>query len=154
MTGRIVDEWLFDRVQADSIDERLSELEPEKVIQEYFQALDNKDAKGAECCISKKALLGALTANMPDNELYNEAVLLPLTDADIGAKSSFDNLKSAKFLNAELIDQTEEKIKIFRVWVDLQYKRDLTVGSGEQQWDCVMVYESAHTGWKIEAFGH
>jgi len=141
-------------IKADSIEERLSKLEPEQVVEEYFISLDKKDAKTAGYCISKKALLENLTSNMLNNELFNERIGLPLTGAGIGAKSSFDNLKSAKLLKAELIDESDKNTKTYRVMVDLQYNEELTVNSGEQYWDCRMVYESPQTGWKIEGFGH
>ncbi len=41
-------------IDADSIEERLSRLNPEQVIEEYFTALNNKDFKAAAYCISKK----------------------------------------------------------------------------------------------------
>lgn len=154
VTGQTLNEWLADMIEADSTEKRLSELEPGQIIEEYFTALDNKDAKTAEYCISKKTLLGNLTSNMLNEELFNEGIGLPLTDAGIRAKSSFDNPKSAKLLKSELIEDPDKNTKIFRVTVDLQYNEEWTVSNGEQYWDCIMVYESPQTGWKIEGFGH
>ncbi|WP_330577803.1 DUF4829 domain-containing protein [Alkaliphilus serpentinus] len=154
VTGKTIYGWLNGMVRADNIEERLSKLEPEQVIQEYFTALDNKDAKLAGYCISKKALLGNLTLNIQNEELFNEGIWLPLTDSGIGARSSLENLKSTKLLNTELIDEPDKNTKIFRVTVNLQYKKEFTIGSGEQFWDCRMVYETPQTGWKIEGFGH
>lgn len=154
VTGKTLDEWLANKVKADSAEERLSKLEPEQVIKEYFTALDNKDAKSAEYCISKKTLLGNLTANMPNEELFNEGIGLPLTNVDIGAKSNFDNLKSAKLSKIEPIEKSDKNTGTFRVYVNLQYNKEVTIENGEQSWDCSMVYESPQTGWKIEGFGH
>jgi len=154
VTGKTIDEWLANKVKADSTEERLSKLEPEQVIKEYFTALNNKDAKSAKYCISKKTLMENLTVNMPNEELFNEGIGLPLTDADIGAKSIFDNLKSAKLSKIELIKKSDKSTGTFRVYVNLQYNKEVTIGNGEQSWDCSMVYESPQTGWKIEGFGH
>jgi len=154
VTGRTLNEWLAEMIQADSTEESLSKLEPEQVIEEYFVALDKKDAKTAGYCLSKKTLLGNLTSNMPNEELFNEGVGLPLTDSGVGAPSNFDNLKSVKLLKAELIDEPDNSTKIFRVTMDIQYNEDRIISSGEQFWDCSMVYESPQTGWKIEGFGH
>jgi beta-lactamase regulating signal transducer with metallopeptidase domain len=156
VTGLTLNEWLSKMIKADSTEERLAKLEPEQVIAEYFVSLDKKDAKIAGYCISKKALLGNLTSNMLNKELFNEGIRLPLTNSGIGVRSSFDNLKFAKLLKAELNDEPDKDTKIFRVTVDLQYNNELTVsnGNGEQYWDCHMVYESPQTGWKIEGFGH
>lgn len=154
VTGETLYEWIAKMIKADSTEDRLSKLEPEQVIEEYFTALNNKDAKTAVDCVSKKTLLGNLTSNMLNKDLFNEGIGLPLTDADIGAKSSFDNLKSAKLLKAKLIDEPDKNTKIFGVTVNLKYKKELSVSSGKQYWDCSMAYESPQTGWKIEGFGH
>mgnify|MGYP003814617051 CR=1 FL=1 len=154
VTGRTLDDWLAGMIKADITEEGLSKLEPEQVIGEYFTAMDNKDAKTAKYCISKKTLLGNLTSNMRNEELFNERIGLPLAGVEIGAKSSFDNLKSAKLLKAELIDEPDKNTKIFSVTVDLQYNNERTISSGQQDWDCHIVYESPQTGWKIEGFGH
>ncbi|SNS25919.1 Signal transducer regulating beta-lactamase production, contains metallopeptidase domain [Anaerovirgula multivorans] len=154
VTDQTLYEWLAGMIKADSTEERLSKLEPEQVIEEYFTALDNKDAKTAGYCISKKTLLENLTSNMLNEELFNEGIGLPLTDVEIGVKSSFDNLKSAKLSKVEQIDENDKNVKIFRVTVNLQYNEEWSIGSGEQFWDCSMVYESPQTGWKIESFGH
>ncbi len=154
VTGQTLYEWLDDMIKADRIEESLSKFEPEQIIEQYFTALDKKDAKTAEYCISKKALLDNLTSNMLNDALFNEKIGLPLTDTHIGAKSNFNNLKSSQLLKVELFDEPDKNTKIFRVKVNLQYNEDLTISSGEQLWDCRMVYESPQTGWKIEGFGH
>ena len=154
VTNLTLNEWFSKMIKVDSREERLAKVEPDQVISEYFMSLNNKDSKASEYCISKKALLGNLTSNMLNEELFNEGIVLPLTDVDIGAKSNFDNLKSAKLIKSEEIDEPDKKTKIFRVTVDLQYHNELTISSGQQDWDCQMVYESPQTGWKIEGFGH
>lgn len=154
VTGKTIDEWLANKVKADSTEERLCKLEPEQVIKQYFTALNNRDAKGAEYCISKRTLLKNLTGNMPNQELFQEGIDLPFTATEIGAKSNFDNLKSAKLSKIEPIEKTDKSTGTFRVSVNLQYKEEVTISNGEQSWNCSMVYESLQTGWKIEEFGH
>ncbi len=154
VTGKTLYQWLADMVKADSIEDRLSRMSPEQVIEEYFTALDNKNANVAGYCISKKTLLGSLTSNMLNNDLFNERVGLPLAGAGIGAASIFDNLKAVKLLKVEPIDEADKDTKIFRVTVNLKYKKELTISNGEQTWDCHMVYETPQTGWKIEGIGH
>ena len=154
VTGLTLNQWFSKMIKADSTEEKLAKLEPEQIIAKYFMSLNKKDARTAKYCISKKTLLGNLTSNMPNEELFNEWIRLPLTDSDIKTRTSFDNLKSAKLLKSELIDEPDKNTKIFRVTVDLQYNKELTVNNGEQFWDCQMVYESPQTGWKIEGFGH
>lgn len=158
VTGKTVDEWLSDKLKADNDDKRLSKLDPEKVIEEYFKALDNMDYHAAQACISKKTLLDYLTANMPNNKLYNEEVSLPLIDSPMPGNN--DNLISAKLIKLEpladepFIEKTDKNVKYFMVTVDLQYRELVTIGNGEQSWNCRMVFESPQTGWKIESFGH
>lgn len=153
VTGETLDEWLSDKIKADVLEKGLAELEPKHVIAEYFAALNNKDMDRAKHCISKMTLLENLTTNMPNEELFNEAIGLPLTDTQTNSKSNFDNLKSAKLSKIELLE-SDEKIRIFRVYVNLQCNKESTISNGEQFWDCYMIYESPQTGWKIEGFGH
>jgi len=154
VTGQTLNEWLAGMIQADDLETSLSKLEPEQVIDKYFTVLNRKDVKTAEYCISKKTLLGNLTANMQNSELFNDSVVLPLTGADFDAGTSLGNLKSAKLLETELFDEPDRYTKIYGVTVDLQYSNDIIISSGQQYWECFMVYESPQTGWKIEAFGH
>ena len=154
VTGQTLNEWLAEMVQADGTDERLSKSQPEQVIGEYFTALNQKDAETAKYCMSKKTLLGQLTSNMPNGELFNEGIGLPLTNPGVGAPSNFDNLKSIKLLKVEPIDEPDNSTKIFRVTMNLQYNEEGIISSGEQFWDCRMVYGSPQTGWKIEGLGH
>lgn len=152
--GQELEAWLAERINADKIEKALSRSEPEQIVAEYLTALDQKDARRAQYCIAKKTLLGSLTANLPNGELFSEGVALPLTDSFIGAKSSFSNLKSAKLLSIEPLDTSEEDVRLFRVTMDLQYREVVSIGSGKQNWDCSLVYESPQTGWKITGFGH
>lgn len=147
VTGKSVQEWLAGTVKADVQDERLSTLAPEQVLAEYFAASDTGDYKTAEYCLAKSLMLDHLTANMPNSELFVEPVALPLTDSNLGAES-------AKLLNVEMIEDATQNRKTYRVYIDLQLKQELTIRSGEQFWDCVMIYESPQTGWKINGFGH
>jgi hypothetical protein len=153
VVGKPLLEWLRDKIKADSLEERLAKSEPEQVIEEYFTALDKKDTKRAKYCISKKNLMENLTVNMPNEELFNEGIDLPLTEAYTRAKSNFDNLTSSELLKTELIRETGKNARTYRVYVKLQYKEEVTIGSGEQFFDCSMIYESPQTGWKIEGFG-
>jgi len=91
---------------------------------------------------------------MENSELFNESLVLPLAGGGIGAKSNFDNLKSAKLLKVELIEEPDKYTKIFRVTVDLKYKKEVILSNGKQDWDCHMIYETPQTGWRIEGFGH
>lgn len=154
--GQTVNEWLADIVKVDKLEDRLSSLEPEQVIEEYFLALDKKDANAAQAYISRNSLLNNLTTNMPNEELFYERVNLPFTGAAIGSKSIFSNLKSAKLIKVEPTNDSGINSKTFVVTMTLQYKnKDITSnGSGKQFWNCLMVYESPQTGWKIEEFGH
>jgi len=153
VTGKTLSDWFTQRVKADSTEERLAELEPEQVIEEYFNALNNKDARTATYCISKKSLLGNLTSNMLNDQLFSEVIGLPLTGNEIGAKSSFDNLKSVKQSEVRLLEESDKNRKIYNVTVELQYKRNTTINNGKQDFSCRMIYESPQTGWKIEGFG-
>lgn len=154
VTGQNLNEWLTDMVKVDEFEEGISALEPEQVIKEYFIAIDNNDANAAQYYISRAALLDKLTSNMINEEIFNERLSLPLSGADIGARSSLSNLKSAKLLKVEPIYDTNSNSITFAVTMDMQYKKEWANNSGEQFWNCIMIYESPQTGWKIVEFGH
>lgn len=154
VTGQMLERWLADRIYADATEEGLSQMGPEQVIKAYFAALDKKDAKAAAYCVSRMIMMGNLTTNMPSNELFNPVIGLPLTDPVIGSQSSFDNLKSAALSDIRLISEPDDNERVFAVTVRLEYVQSVSVGSGEQGWDCYMIYESPQTGWKIKGFGH
>ncbi|GAE88001.1 M56 family metallopeptidase [Acetivibrio straminisolvens] len=154
VAGKTFNEWLSNMILPDDIETRLSKLTPEQVIEEYFTALNKKDTELAKHCISKDTLLDNLTVNMANSELFNEGIILPLTGGGIVGRSTFDNLKSAKLLDVELIEEPDKNSKIFRVMMDLQYKKDEIIHSGKQHWDCNMIFETPQTGWKIKSFGH
>lgn len=154
ITGQVFDDWLKYRLQADELEAGLVNLEPEQVLEAYFTALDRKDARTAGLCLSRKTLLDGLSANLPNSELFNEAIALPLAAKGLNNASPFANLKSARLIKSELIDEPDDHTRIFRVTVDLRYMKDLIIASGKQDWDCRMVLESPQTGWKIAGFGH
>ena len=133
--------WLTQRIEANSIEQQLSKLQPQEVIEEYFTALSEQDAKTTTYCLSKKSLLGSLTGNMPNEELYNKGTGLPLTDS-YSRESYFDNLKSVRLVKVEPLKDENASRTSYKVTVDLQYKEEWTIGSGEQVWICQMVYES------------
>ena len=154
VTGLAINQWITNMVTADQTESELSQLEPEKVIEEYFKALNQKDERMALYCMWKGSLLEKLTANMPNEGLFMESSYLPLSGSNWGAKSVFDNLKSVKLIEVKLLDGTKSSSLTYRVSMDIQYKQDDTITSGEQNWDCTMVFESPQTGWKIVGFGH
>ncbi|MDF2845104.1 MAG: peptidase BlaR1 [Herbinix sp.] len=154
VTGLAINQWITNMVTADQTESELSQLEPEKVIEEYFKALNQKDERTALYCMWKGSLLEKLTANMPNEGLFMESSYLPLSGSNWGAKSVFDNLKSVKLIEVKLLDGTKSSSLTYRVSMDIQYKQDDTITSGEQNWDCTMVFESPQTGWKIVGFGH
>lgn len=154
VTGQKVDEWLEKKVIADETEKELSQLQPEQIIERYFNALDNGDYHIAGRCMSRRTQMKHLTSNMPDNQLFNESVFLPLAGAGFGDKGSgvpSYNLSSTELVSIEPINESK-----YKVIVNLQYRDDFLAnnGSGEQFWECHMVYESPQTGWKIVEFGH
>lgn len=54
---------------------------PSSMEKAVYSALDNKNTKVSEYCISKKTLLRNLTSTIANNELFNEGIELPLAGA-------------------------------------------------------------------------
>lgn len=148
-TGETVETWLSNNVQANATEKKMSQLQPEEVIEAYFKALDDQDLQATEACVAKETLLDNLSANLLNRDLFLKVVSLPLIDSDLYPESPFENLKSAKFIKAE----PSYSDNVYAVTVDLEYKKTISIENGEQTWDCTMVYESPETGWKIVEFG-
>lgn len=153
VTGRSLEQWIAAKVKADGDEVQLAQLVPEKVIEAYFKALANKNEYRAECCVSKQSLLESLTINMPNEELFNQGISLPLTDSTSNV-IPFDNLKSATLLEIKELNEQTKNTKKFGVQVNLQFNQVVSIDNGTLPWDCTMIYESPETGWKIKSFGH
>ncbi len=150
--------WIENLAKSVKSTDQLAKLTPQELIHKYFDALDKGSAEQAIACMAKQNLVQYLTVNMPDEYLYNDAIPILLTDADFNDKP-IDNIKSAKVLAIKELENASwggptPNAKYFRINMDLQYAKERTISSGNQQWDCKMVYESPETGWKILEFGH
>ncbi len=157
ITGLTFNQWLESRVTTTSPEDALVHNTPEQVIEVYFEALKNKNYDIALSCLSREEATNYLTINMSDNKLFNESVDLPLTVSGIdGTEDPFGNLKSVKLVEIESSDKPDntETQKYFIVTVNMGYYQEAILSSGEQQWECGMVYETPQTGWKIVGFGH
>ncbi|HWQ76540.1 MAG TPA: M56 family metallopeptidase [Syntrophomonas sp.] len=154
-TGLTFNKWLEGYVTA--APDKKSRT-PEQVITAYFQALDQKKESAARNYIAKEIMLGELSTNILNDALYNKNLSLPLANTTYNTEinNAFGNLKSAKLVKIEPLNADDDTptSKTFRVTADLEYSPDEFQRSGEQSWDCGMVYETPQSGWKICGFGH
>ena len=147
-TAGDLQKWIQKVEKPNDIEKELCSKEPEDVIREYYLALDAKDGKRADICISRAENLSALTVNMPDYELFNDEDTVPID-------GGVENIKSSKLINIEKISGNSSKgNRTYRVESDMEFYEIVTVSNGIQSWDCEMIYESEQTGWKIVSFGH
>jgi hypothetical protein len=115
VTAGSVREWIRANARPNDIEKELCKKTPEEIIKGYFAALGGKDKETAAACLSKERSLGALTANMGDDELFDDDESLPLTDGGI------DNIKSAKCLKVtQREEDTGRDYATFVVEVDMQ----------------------------------
>lgn len=68
ITGKDWDGWIAENIDyTDELENRLSSMEPEEIIKEYFSALDRHDAKMAIACLTRKSISHYLTVNIDSN---------------------------------------------------------------------------------------
>lgn len=155
ITGEEYGEYLEKNVKAE--DNAVVD-KPEEIIQRYFDALIAKDSDKARSCLSKEAMFGSITTNMPNTELYNREAMLPLSNNAVTEKTEgrLDNIKSVGNLRITPVEDkdTSDKRMEFTVEFDIEYEKEESLSGGEQWMICTLVYESDKTGWKIVGFGY
>lgn len=131
---------------------------PEEIIRRYFDALAEKNEEKAASCLSKQEQFVYMTVNMPDTELYNKSIQMPLTNKTFISENerridnikSVGNLKITAFEDEEKTDNTLEFVTEFNI----EYEEEESLSGGSQWMICRVVYESDKTGWKIVSFGY
>ena len=114
ITGKEWDEWIEDYIDyEDDLEIRLSKMEPEDIIREYFKALDQHDTKMVWACMTRKNLSYHLSSNLNNNYLFNKN------------ESEIDyNIKRAKLLEIKELKgfNNEPGVLEYQVNVDFDFK--------------------------------
>lgn len=153
VAGKTFDDWVVALIDPnDPLEEELSAMSPEEVLEAYYSAIDRKDYATAHACESRSNLLRYLATNMDNDRLYNDG---------FGEESGrgLGNFISVKFLGATRAEEFERAeagyggMRCYYVSVE-QYRKVLAGGpDGQAGYFVSMKQETPKTGWRINAIG-
>jgi hypothetical protein len=145
ITGKEWDVWIEDYIDfEDELEIKLSKMEPEDIIREYFKALDKHDIKMVWACMTRKNLSQHLSTNMNNQYLFNK-------DED---KIDY-NINSAKLLEIKELKgfNNEPGVLEYQVKVDFDFKKLITADDGVWPRFVILKKESEKSGWRIDGVG-
>ena len=145
ITGKEWDGWIADYIDyEDELEIKLSKMEPEDIIREYFKALDKHDIKMVWACMTRKNLSQHLSTNMDNQYLFNK-------DED---KIDY-NINSAKLLEIKELKgfNNEPGVLEYQVKVDFDFKKLITADDGVWPRFVILKKESEKSGWRIDGVG-
>ena len=122
ITGKEWNEWIADYIDyEDELEIKISKMEPEDIIREYFKALDKHDIKMVWACMTRKNLSQHLSSNMNNQYLFNK---------DEG-KIDY-NIKKAKLLEIKELKgfNNEPGVLEYQVKVDFDFIKPITSDDG------------------------
>jgi hypothetical protein len=144
ITGKEWDVWIEDYIDyEDELEIKLSKMEPEDIIREYFKALDKHDIKMVWACMTRRSLSQELSSNLNNQYLFNK-------------KDKIDyNINSAKLLEIKELKgfQNEPGVLEYQVKVDFDFKKLITADDGVWPRFVILKKESEKSGWRIDGIG-
>jgi len=145
ITGKDWDEWIDNYIDyEDDLEIRLSKMEPEDIIREYFKALDQHNTKMIWACMTRKNLSHHLSSNLNNNYLFNKN------------ESEIDyNIKRAKLLEIKELKgfNNEPGVLEYQVSVDFDFKKFITADDGVWPRFVILKKETEKSGWRIDSVG-
>lgn len=145
ITGKEWDGWIADYIDyEDELEIKLSKMEPEDIIREYFKALDKHDIKMVWACMTRKNLSQHLSTNMDNQYLFNK-------DED---KIDY-NINSAKLLEIKELKgfHNEPGVLEYQVKVDFDFIKPITSDDGIWPRFVILKKETEKSGWRIDGVG-
>jgi len=145
ITGKVWDEWIADYIDyEDELEIKLSQMEPEEIIREYFKALNRHDIKTLWACMTRKNLIQNLSINMDNNYLFNK-------DSD---KTDY-NIKRVKLLDIKKLDSLSDEPRMLEYQVNayFDFKKAITSDDGVWPRFVILKKETIKSGWRIDGIG-
>lgn len=145
ITDKKWDEWIADYIDyEDELEIKLSKMEPEDIIREYFNALDKHDIKTVWACMTRKNLSRHLSTNMDNNYLFNKN----------WDKVDY-NIKRAKVMKITELEgfSHEPGVLEYKVEVYFDFKKPITSDDGIWPRFIILKKESEKSGWRIDGIG-
>ncbi len=149
-TGKSLDDWVTCLIDpSNPVEQRLSKMSPEQVIETYYSAIDRKDYKTAHACESRNYLISYLAINMDDNRLFNDGF-----GDEVGkGLGNFVSVKLLKVTRQEQFEREEAGYGDVRCYsVALEQERRVAAGSPGGYF-MTMKQETPLTGWRIYSIG-
>ncbi|MGI6286066.1 hypothetical protein MHOCP_00760 [Moorella humiferrea] len=151
ITGKSWGEWVDQYIDHQNPQEKLiSQMSPEKVIETYYEAINNNDPRTAHATETRRRLVSYLFRNMDNNRLYNYSYAT--NDAD-----EIGNITRARIIRIQPINDPatagRDDVKKFMVEVDLNVRRVVTYDSGRRILFFTLRQETPTTGWRIDTIG-
>ncbi len=144
ITGREWDDWIEGYIDySDELEIKLSQMEPQDIIREYFNALDKQEIKTVWACMTRKNLAQHLSTNLNNQYLFNSEY-----------KTDY-NIKSAELLEIKEMKgfDNEPGMLEYMVEVDFDFKKPITADDGVWPRFVVLKKETEKSGWRIDGIG-
>jgi len=149
ITNKEWDEWIKDYIDYDNqLEKRLSVMNPEEIIKQYYEAMDSHDGKMQFACMTRKNLCSYLAMNMDNNKLFNDG----FEDAFLDGKDNIKKAKLIKLSDLKGMENPEGSIR-YDVTVDFRFKKFITSSDGIQPRSLILKKESQKSGWRIKREG-
>lgn len=153
VSGKDFDEWVTVLIDPnDPMEQRLSALTPEQILETYYSAIDQKDYATAHACESRRYQLMYIASNMDNRRLYNDGF-----GEERGA--GLANFLSVKLVNIERKEEFERpeigygNARCYLVSVEQQRRIQAGGPDGRSGYFVVMKQETPETGWRIYGIG-
>ena len=149
ITGKDWDSWIADYIDySDEVENKLSAMNPEEIIKQYYNALDCNEQKIQYACLTRQNLCRYLASNMDNNVLFNKDYSTVFGDGD-------QNVKSAKLIDLEEMKEIDnpEGITKYVVTIDFEFNKEITSCNGKQPRFIILKKESDRSGWRIDSEG-
>ena len=144
ITGKEWGAWIEAYIDyEDEMEIRLSRMEPEDIIREYFKALDKNDLKMIWACMARENLVQVLSTNLDNNYLYNKQDKVDY------------NVKCAKLLEIKKMGEFLDRPGIleYQVRVNFDFKQAITSDDGIWPRTILLMKETEKSGWRIWSIG-
>ncbi|MCX7745840.1 MAG: DUF4829 domain-containing protein [Clostridia bacterium] len=149
ITGKDWDVWISDYIDYDNeLEMKLSQMKPEDIIKQYYEAMNSNDEKMLYACMTRKNACSYLVMNMNNNRLINEGFKSAYMD---GAQ----NVKSVKLIKLDELrgmDNPKGTLK-YEATADFSFKKVITSNNGIQSRFILLKKESEKSGWRISEAG-
>ncbi len=141
ITKKPWDQWILSYMdEQDELENRLSKLTAEDIINEYIKALNEKNSSLAMACLSRDNIVRYLSMNMDNNDLYNR-------NEDIET----NNIKSAKLVKMEKIKASIDKNDVmeYNVIISMEFVKVIIEDDGDVFRIIKLKKEGPKGAWKI-----